>query len=228
MRVRRASTLLAAVLSVALVVAGCASDDQVDLTAPTQTRATADAPVTTVVGEGPLVVVLGDSNTYASAPEITDAFAAAGMTADVRGISSSGLKDNAIDWLPAAAAVVAAQPAAVVVALGTNDQTNANDATLFGGRAEELLAALGDLPVVWVTHSEDGVAHPIEYEQMVNQTIRSLPATHPNVTVLDLAPLIAAEPDVLGSDGLHYEGDGRQWFADHLADAARERITPTE
>jgi lysophospholipase L1-like esterase len=212
-------------LVAALAVAACSSSsDEVDLTAPTQTRASADAPVTMVVGEGPLVVVLGDSNTYASAPEIVDAFASGGLTADVRGISSSGLKDNAIDWLPAAAEVAAAQPAAVVIALGTNDETNALDTTTFAGRAEELLAALGPLPVVWVTHSQDGVAHPIEYEQQVNDAIRALPATHPNVTVLDLAPLIAASPDVLGDDRLHYEGDGREWFAEQIAAAVEQRL----
>jgi lysophospholipase L1-like esterase len=220
-RLRTGSLALVA----ALAVAACSSTaDEVDLTAPTQTRASADAPVTTVVGDGPLVVLLGDSNTYASAPEIVDAFAAAGLTADVRGISSSGLKDNATDWLPAAAEVAAAQPTAVVVALAANDETNALDATTFAGRAEELLAALGPLPVVWVTHSQDGAAHPIEYEQQVNDVIRALPATHPKVTVLDLAPLLAAQPDLLGDDRLHYEGEGREWFADQLAAAIRQRV----
>jgi lysophospholipase L1-like esterase len=217
-------TLTSLALATLLLAACSSSSDEFDLTAPTQTRARADAPLTTVVGEGPLVVVLGDSNTYESAPEIVEALERAGLTADVRGISGSGLKDNAIDWLPAAETVAEAQPAAVVVALGTNDQTTALDATTFAGRADELLATLGLLPVVWVTHSQDGAVHPIEYEEQVNEAIRALPATHPNVAVLDLAPLLAADPGVLGADRLHYEGDGREWFADQLAAAASEAV----
>jgi lysophospholipase L1-like esterase len=213
--------LASAALAVALIVAGCSSSSaEVDLSAPTSTRPRADAPVTTDLGAPPVAVVLGDSNIFASAPELNDALSQAGFTPDVRGISGSGLKDNATDWLPAAAVVKAAQPAVVVIALGTNDEINAIDATTFAGRADELLAALGPLPVVWVTHSENGVVHPIEYEQQVNEAIRALPATHPNVTVLDLAPQIAGTPDVLGSDHLHYEGDGREWFAERIATAA--------
>jgi lysophospholipase L1-like esterase len=217
--------IVASLVLATLLLAACASDDgDVDLTASTETRARADAPVTTQLGDPPLVVVLGDSNTFATSPEIREAFADAGLTADPRGISGSGVKDNALDWLPAAEAVVAAQPAAVVVALGTNDATTAIDATTFGGRARELLDALGPLPVIWVTHTEDGVAHPPEYERQINDAIRALPTSYPNVSVLDLAPRIAAEPGVLGDDGLHYEGDGREWFAQQLADAARAAV----
>lgn len=220
----RAVVTLATALALATATTACSSDDA-NRTAPT--RATTHAPVTTVAGNGPLVVVLGDSNTYDSAPEVADAFEDAGLTADVRAISGSGLKDNAIDWLPAAAAVAASKPDAVVIALGTNDASNATDAGRFGGAAEELLAALGPLPVVWVTHTEDGVVHPGENERQVNDVIRSLPARHPNVTVLDLAPIITQRPEVLGSDRLHYEGAGRVWFGEQLAAAAKARITLT-
>ena len=134
--------LLTGLLLLAVLVApACSSgDDEVDLTSPTATRPTADAPVTTLLGGAPLAVVLGDSNTFASAPELESALADAGLTPDVRGISGSGLKDVATDWLPAAAAVTAGQPAVTVIALGTNDAVNGADADAFAGRAEQLLA----------------------------------------------------------------------------------------
>jgi lysophospholipase L1-like esterase len=219
--------LVAGAALAALLLAACSSSsDEVDLTAPTQTRASADAPVTTLVGDGPLVVVLGDSNTYGTAPELEDALSEAGFTPDVRGISGSGLFNNGFDWLPAAAAVAPARPALVVIALGTNDAVNDADVAAFPARADELLAALGELPVVWVTHTESGGAHSPADEKRINDAIRALPAAHPNVTVLDLAPFIAAQPDLLGDDRLHYAGEGREFFADQIAAAASARVTP--
>jgi lysophospholipase L1-like esterase len=220
--------LLTALLLLAVLVApACSSgDDEVDLTSPTATRPTADAPVTTLLGGAPLAVVLGDSNTFASAPELESALADAGLTPDVRGISGSGLKDVTTDWLPAAAAVTAGQPAVTVIALGTNDAVTGADADAFAGRAEQLLAGLGQLPIIWVTHTETGGGRTPSDEKRVNDVIRSLPATHPNVTVLDLAPEIAADPAVLAGDGIHYQGDGRQWFADKVAEAASQRVQP--
>lgn len=220
--------LLAVALAAVVAAAACSSSDEVDLTAPTSTRARADAPVTTQLGDAPLVVVLGDSNVYAATPELEEALADAGFTPDVRGISGSGLKDNTTDWLPAAAAAAAARPALVVIALGTNDEVLDGDADAFPGRAEDLLGTLGPLPTVWVTHSEEGSAHPSANERQVNDAIRALPATHPNVTVLDLAPAIAADPGLLGEDRLHYQGEGRDWFAAQVADAVSARAGPTD
>jgi len=197
----------AAALVVALLVGSCSSSD--DATTTPTTRPRADAPITTLPGDPPLAVVIGDSNTFLAGSEIERALAAAGFTAVVRGISGSGVKDNATDWLPAAAAIVAARPAVVVVALGTNDALLRTDAEAFQARLDELLAALGPVPVVWVTHTEGGGAHDPADERRVNDVIRSAPAAHPNVTVLDLAPLLAAQPQLLDDDRLHYSGRGR-------------------
>jgi hypothetical protein len=114
----------------------------------------------------------------------------------------------------------------VVVALGANDAVMAEDADAFAGRAELLLQALGPVPVVWVTHTEAGdPARDPANERRINDAIRALPATHPNVTVLDLAPLIAFEPIVISADGVHYSpAPGREWFAEHIADAASVRV----
>lgn len=217
-----------AIASIALVVAlfgaACESNGEpTDLTASTETRARADLPVTTMIGDPPLAVVFGDSNTYQSTDAIRRELADAGLTPDVRGVSGSGLKDNAIDWLPAARQVTQANPAVVVIALGTNDAVFAPDVEAFAARAEELLAALGDLPIVWVTHTQAGGngRDPAD-ERHVNDVIRSLPSRHPNVTVLDLAPEIDSDPTILGDDRLHFSDLGVRWFAERIAEAARE------
>ena len=109
-----------------------------------------------------------------------------------------------------------------MIALGTNDAVLPEDVRDFPSRVEQLLQAIGDVPVVWVTHTEAGAGREPANEVRVNDVIRALPAQHPNVTVLDLAPLLAAQPDLLGPDKLHYSAKGREWFAQHIADAASE------
>jgi lysophospholipase L1-like esterase len=208
-------------ISVSLVLGACSSADEATLPTPS-TRPRADAPVTTVPGSPPLAVVLGDSNTFLATREIQDALAQSGFSPDVRGISGSGVKDDATDWLPAAGAIAPARPLVVVVALGTNDAVYPADVQAFAARAEELLAALGQVTVVWVTHTEAGGGRDPTDERRVNDVIRALPLTHPNVSVLDLAPVLAARPNLLGPDKLHYSGHGREVFAERIATAARD------
>jgi lysophospholipase L1-like esterase len=204
-----------------LILGACSSSDDVALPAPS-TRPRADAPVTTLPGAPPLAVVLGDSNTFLATREIQDALAQSGFSPDVRGISGSGVKDNATDWLPAAGAIAPARPLVVVVALGTNDAVFPTDVQAFPARAEELLAALGPLSVVWVTHTEAGGGRDPADERRVNDVIRALPLKYPNVSVLDLAPGLAARPNLLGPDKLHYSGHGREVFAERIATAASD------
>ena len=66
------------------------------------------------------------------------------------------MKDDLEDWFPASVAVGKAHPAAVVIALGTNDAVLPEDVRDFPSRVEQLLQAIGDVPVVWVTHTEAG------------------------------------------------------------------------
>jgi lysophospholipase L1-like esterase len=220
--VRRAAPAL---LGLALLAGACTSSDGDESLVPTSiTRPRADAPVTTVPGAPPLAVVLGDSNTFLSGREIKKALAAKGLTPDVRGISGSGVRDDLRDWFPAAEAIGRGRPSVVVVALGTNDAVMPEDAQAFAERAELLLQALGDVPVVWVTHTASGSTRDPADEQRINDAIRALPATHDNVTVLDLAPFIPLEPILLSPDGVHYSEPGREWFGRAIADAAVARV----
>jgi lysophospholipase L1-like esterase len=217
--------LLAALVGLGLLLGACSStSDDLPTGITTTTRPRADAPVTTVPGAPPLAVVLGDSNTLLSARAIRKAIAGTGLTPDVRGILGSGVRDDLRDWFPAAAAIGKARPAVVVVALGTNDAVFAEDAQAFPDRAELLLQTLGDAPVIWVTHHASDATRDPANEQRINDAIRALPATHPNVTVLDLAPFLPLEPGLISPDGIHYSESGQKWFADHIAEAAAARV----
>jgi lysophospholipase L1-like esterase len=211
----RAAALVAAAV---VALAACSSSAEQSRRAPTSST-TADVP---------LVAMLGDSNTYLTIPELESAFRGAGLRSTIRGISGSGLKDLERDWLPAAQTIAAAPPAVVVIALGTNDALLDENVAAFGARLDTLLDVIGDVPVVWVTHTE----HPVQGrepadERAVNGAIREAPARHPNVTVLDLAPEIDANRALLDTDALHFSEVGQRWFAEQVTRAAQERLRPS-
>jgi lysophospholipase L1-like esterase len=215
------------VLVVGLSASACSSNDSSGSPAGAQTRPSAPSSVATTTTtltplEPPLVAVLGDSNAYFAIPELEASFADAGMRSTIRGISGSGLKDIPLDWAPAAAQIRATPPSVVVVALGTNDAAEPENVAAFGLELEQLLADLGDVPVVWVTHTESGVQHSPDAERAVNDEIRAAPRRHPNVTVLDLQPEIDVDHELLDDDGLHYSPVGKEWYADRIAEAAAE------
>jgi lysophospholipase L1-like esterase len=219
----------------ALVLAGlglvaCSSSTtttQPDRPASSTTASTAPPTTAAVPAAAPLVAMLGDSNTYLSIAALEAAFGDAGLRSTIRGISGSGLKDLARDWLPAARAIAAAPPAVVVIALGTNDALLDENVGAFAERLDALLDAIGDVPVVWVTHTEHAVqGREPEDERAVNDVIRAAPVDHPNVTVLDLAPEIDANRALLDTDALHFSELGQHWFADQITRAARDRLRP--
>ena len=72
---------------------------------------------------------------------------------------------------------------------------------------DALLTALSPRPIILYTLAEDDTFQPD-----INEVLRAVPSTHPNVVVLDWAEIVAAEPDVLLADtpsGLSEEGLGR-------------------
>jgi lysophospholipase L1-like esterase len=223
---------LVACLALVIGLAGsaCSSSDSSDSRAGAQLQPSAPASVATtttvaplVADEPPLVAMLGDSNSYLAIPELEASFADVGIRSTIRGISGSGLKDLETDWAPAAAQIRASPPTVVVVALGTNDAGEPQHVAAFRQELEQLLAELGDVPVVWVTHTEGGVRHSPDAERAVNDEIRAAPHRHPNVTVLDLQPRIDADDELLDDDGLHFSPAGAEWYADRIAEAAAAR-----
>ena len=223
----------AALVLAGLGLAACSSsttatqpDRPPSSTTAASTLAPTTAPTSAAVPEtAPLVAMLGDSNTYLSIPELESAFGDAGLRSTIRGISGSGLKDLARDWLPAARAIAAAPPAVVVIALGTNDALLDENVGAFAERLDALLDAIGDVPVVWVTHTEHAVqGREPEDERAVNDVIRAAPTRHPNVTVLDLAPEIDTNRALVDTDALHFSEVGQQWFAEQITEVVASLI----
>ena len=94
----------------------------------------------------------------------------------------------------------------VVVALGTNGPIG-------DGQLGQLMNELAGVPkVVMLTVKADR-----GYAAGNNDKIRALPATYPNVTVLDWANAAASCPgDCFYDDGIHLPPDGRRFYADQI------------
>lgn len=90
----------------------------------------------------------------------------------------------------------------VVIHLGTNGTTRAST-------YEEILRPLAEVPrVVVLTIKVPGR----EYQKLNNDIIRALPATHPNVTILEWFVEAKAHPEWFGSDGTHLNSAGRDAY----------------
>lgn len=218
--------LAAAVLVGAIVPAACGSHG--DASSRGDTATPRRSPATTAPAHLPRVLVLGDSNTAWAEAEIDAALRRAGLAPIVRGVPSYGLKDLDTYWLPELPSLLAFEPDVVLVPLGANDAKTPSDAAAFAGRLDRLMSALPPVPVVWVTHNESRPEPAGSGARVVNDATRAAPSRWPNLTVLDLAPLLAADPGLLGFDALHYSVPrGRLWFADQLTVAAQAAVLST-
>jgi len=214
---------MAAVAAAALLVA-CSSDGGAERSTATSTTTASTATASTTTTDRPHVLVLGDSNTVFADAEVQAAMREHGIVADMHGIGGFGLKENDL-WLAAMPVLLAADPDAVLVALGTNDAVDAGNAEAFGERLDRMMAALGDRPVVWFTHFE-GRPEPIgSSARMVNAAIRAAPSRWKNLTVVDLASDLEADPSLLRADVVHFSATGRAWFAEQLANAASRAVS---
>jgi lysophospholipase L1-like esterase len=167
------------------------------------------------------VLVLGDSNTFRAYHQIESAIREDGMTPDILGKPGYGLKDISF-WISEIPNRLSSFPKVVVVALGTNDTLTQQTLDAVPKEIDQMMRALGNRPVVWVTHTNDRPASVRGAGTKVNEAIRAAEARWPNLTVLDLADDIEDDPGLLGADRLHYSPRGEKFFADEIADAAAD------
>jgi lysophospholipase L1-like esterase len=136
-----------------------------------------------------------------------------------------GLKDLDAYWLAKLPGLLADDPDVVVVALGTNDTSDQGDIDAFPAALDRMMTALGDRPVVWVTHVDP---RPLEVPggaAAVNAAIRAAPARWPNLTVLDRTPVLTEHPELLRDDELHFTPEGMTSFADAIRDSVAEAVS---
>ena len=170
------------------------------------------------------VLVLGDSNLSQSGVQVAAALQGVGLEPTLRGLAGLGLKDLDAYWLRELPGLLASDPAVVVVALGTNDTTTRADVVRFSARLDTMMRAIGDRPVVWVTHVERRPFEVAGGGRSVNEAIRTAVVRWRNLTVLDRTALLGLDPTLLRDDGLHFTDVGMTAFGNEIAAAARAAI----
>lgn len=122
-------------------------------------------------------------------------------------------------------------PAAVLVALGTNDLQHSTRPSFHAARIRELLGAIGDVPVVWVDVYRADLRHYPRLSITYNRLLRRVTSDYPNVvSVVDWHSLITANRSWMAYDRLHLQAVGYRARAQVYVEASRmlwERLNPT-
>ena len=132
------------------------------------------------------------------------------------------------------AEVVALHPldgeSALVVVAGTNDLAGDVDEAELGRRIDQVMAAAGAAPVVWVDVAATATATPAA---IANRALRDARARHAHLSVLGWADHLARQPDPDGyraPDGNHYTPAGYElmatWLGQQLAAPAARTVRP--
>jgi hypothetical protein len=177
--------------------------------ATTTTEARPD-PITGPIGDevvGNRVLVIGDTVIASTAPRfggsMCDALEAFGWQAEIaaevgrfvefgRSVVEARVTPDEPEW------------DAAVIMLGNHFDGRVDG---FRRELEALITSLSPRPILVDTLVEDDT-----FQAALNEIIRDLPRSHPNVVILDWAVIAAAEPDVLLADtpsGLSDEGRNR-------------------
>ena len=217
--------LAAALTAAAIVAAGCSGGSSGN-DAARDTSTTRPAPVTPrpTIPQPPRVLVLGDSNLFQSDPEVAAALRDAGVEPSLLGAPSAGLKDLDNFWLAKVRSLLEANPDLVVVGLGTNDAIDPQNLQRFPARLDRMMTALGDRPVIWITHVDDRPGAPPSAGRAINAFIRDAINRWPRLSVLDFAKVIATDRTVLQVDGLHFSPVGMHLYGLKIAAAVARRL----
>ena len=213
---RLGAALVVAALAISLV--GCSGDDPSRTKSPvtTTTRSTVPPPLR--------VLVLGDSNLFQSAADVDASLRGAGFEPTLLGVPGYGLKDLFF-WFQQLPGLLEPDPDVVVVGLGTNDTHSDDEVAQFPARLDQMMQALGDPPVIWLTHVDDRPGAPASAGRANNAAIRAAPARWPNLTVLDFTLEMAQNPYILSPDGLHFTPEGMRIYAEKITEAVTARLT---
>ena len=211
---RRARAALAATL---IVVVGAVFVIDV---LPTRTRA-----------EGGTLLVLGDSITFGTAypgfGNVTPQLRALGTFSTVivdsaysRNVSGpAGTKRNGVKTYKQLLKS-GVRPTAVLIALGSNDLQQSPLPSFHEPRIRELLALIGDIPVVWINVLRTDTGYYKRRSAMFNALLARLTLEYPNLKVVDWASMIAQNPKWFAFDKLHLQPIGYRARAAVYVEAA--------
>ena len=168
------------------------------------------------------IVMIGDSITVGSTPELESAFAEIGFD-DVLIVSQNGKRiDRNADDNPSGTSVaefLTSEPLdrsaeLWIVALGTNDVNQYLEEDLRVAIAEILAAVPTESPLVWV---ETYFGLQPDGASLLNDTVAEMLAERGNATIAPWSA-VAESDGVLREDGVHLYGLGNQLFAKTVVD----------
>lgn len=113
------------------------------------------------------------------------------------------------------------RPSAVIVALGSNDLQQSSKPAFFESEIRELLAVIGDIPVVWINVLRTDTSYYPKRSAMFNRVLLRIAPEYPNLTVVDWASMLSANPKWFAFDKLHLMPRGYRKRAEVYVEAAQ-------
>lgn len=113
------------------------------------------------------------------------------------------------------------RPSAVIVALGSNDIQQSAKPAFHEAQIRELLAVIGDIPVVWINILRTDISYYPQRSAMFNRVLLRIKPEYPNLSVVDWASMLAAHPKWFSYDKLHLRPRGYKARATVYVEAAQ-------
>lgn len=191
-----------------------------------------DAHPTTGRADGRTLLVLGDSLTYGTAypgfGNVKPQLVALGTFDDVRidGVHArniSGPARTSRNGVKTYKKMISEglRPSAVIVALGSNDLQQSAKPAFHEAQIRELLAVIGDIPIVWINVLRTDTSYYPRRSAMFNRVLLRIAPEYPNLSVVDWASMLAAHPKWFAYDKLHLQPRGYKVRATVYVEAAR-------
>lgn len=183
----------------------------------------------------PTLLVLGDSLTwgtnYRGFGNVTPKLRAVGyfntLVVDgvfARNISGpAGTARNGVKTLKKLSAT-GLRPDAAIIALGSNDLQHSGDKAFYVARIREMLALVGDIPIVWFNVWRTDAPYYPKRSATFNAALVEVASERSNVVVADWASIVVANPKLMAFDGLHLQPVGYRLRAQMYVEAAQMLI----
>lgn len=113
------------------------------------------------------------------------------------------------------------RPSAVIVALGSNDLQQSSKPAFHEAQIRELLAVIGDIPVVWINVLRTDTSYYPQRSAMFNRVLLRIAPEYPNLSVVDWASVLAAHPKWFAYDKLHLQPRGYRELATVYVEATQ-------
>lgn len=191
-----------------------------------------DTHPTTGRAEGRMLLVLGDSLTYGTEypgfGNVKPQIEALGTFNEVRidGVHArniSGPARTSRNGVKTYKKMISEglRPSAVIVALGSNDLQQSAKPAFFEAEIRELLAVIGDIPIVWINVLRTDTSYYPKRSATFNRVLAQIAPEYPNLSIVDWASTLATHPKWFDYDKLHLRARGYRKLATVYVQAAQ-------